>query len=65
MARNKTKIRIVEIENHGRCHDMWCDRILWLRKARQVGDEEVVNNTVLGKLKEAQNQGHLQFEIID
>lgn len=65
MARNKTKIKIVEIENHGRFHDMWCDRTLWLRKARQVGDEEVVNNTVLGKLKEAQNQGHLQFEIID
>lgn len=65
MTRNKTRIKIVEIENHGRFHDMWCDRILWLRKARRVGDEEVVNNTVLGKLKEAQNQGHLQFEIID
>lgn len=61
MARtNKTRIRITEIQNHGIHHDMWCDRVLWLRKARQVGDEEVVNNTVLGKLREHQSWGELK-----
>lgn len=51
MKQNKTKIRITYIEDHGRNHDFWCDRCLMLRTARRVGDEEIVNNTVLGNLK--------------
>ena len=52
---NKTKIRITHILDHGRCHDMYCDKILMLRHARRAGDEEVVNNYVLGILK--RNEG--------
>lgn len=48
--RNKTKIKIIHIKNYGRCHEQFCDVVLGLRYARNVGDEEVVNNRVLGML---------------
>ncbi len=48
--RNKTRIKITHIKNHGRFHEQFCDKVLGLRYARNVGDDEVVNNTVLGIL---------------
>ena len=59
---NKTKIKITYIKNHGRCHDLYCDTILGLRYARQVGDVEVVNNTVLGRLK--RNDMDIKFDVL-
>lgn len=49
------------IQDHGRAHDLYCDKVLWLRKARRVGDKENVNNTVLGKLNEARKCGTFDF----
>lgn len=59
---NKTTIRIISIADHGRNHDMFCNRILMLRKARKSGDVETVNNTVLGALR--RNPNEVKFEII-
>ena len=59
---NKKKIRITKIENHGKNHDWFCDKVLMLRKARQVGDVEVVNHTVLSVL--CRNYSVVEFEII-
>lgn len=61
MRTNKTTIQITKIEDHGRCHDIYCDKILWLRKARKVGDIETVNNTVLGKLNTAMKAGTFEY----
>ena len=61
MRNNKTTIKIVRIEDHGRCHDIYCDKILWLRKARRVGDIETVNNTQLGKLNQAVKCGTFEY----
>ena len=63
----KTKVMLTEFneEHTGVPAQIYFEKFLLLRKIRKVGDTEVVNNTVLGKLKEAQNQGHLSFEIID
>lgn len=48
---NKTKIEIVWIKDMGRNHNLFCETILGLRNARKVGDVEIINNTVLGKIK--------------
>ena len=61
--RNKTKIKITQIKDYGRNHNLYCDQILGLRCARKVGDIEVVNNTVLGKLKS--NFRDVKFEICE
>lgn len=63
MGRNKTRIMITSINDHGRSHNLFCESVLMLRKARQVGDIEVVNNTQLGCLK--RNSNEVQFEVLD
>ena len=60
--RNKTIIRITYIKDMGRCHEMYCDKVLMLRKARKVGDEETINNYVLGILR--RNKGE-DFDFIE
>ena len=47
---NKRKIRITRIDDKGKNHKLFCEHVLMLRTAKQVGDEEVINNTVLGNL---------------
>lgn len=56
----KRRIRITAIRDFGRNQDLYCKNSLLLRTARKVGDEEVVNNFVIGRLKE-QNVG---FEFV-
>lgn len=60
--RNKTRIKITYIKDMGRNHDQWCDTCLFLRTARKVGDEEVINNFVLGKLRNMSS--YISFEIV-
>lgn len=48
---NKRTIEITEIKNYGRFHNQYCDTVLMLRRARNVGDREVVNNYVYSILK--------------
>lgn len=59
---NKTTIKITWIQDHGRIHDMYCDKVLMLRNARHSGDTEVVNNYVLSKLRIAKSVGTIDFE---
>lgn len=62
MARiNKTKITCTAIKDHYRNHEMWCNNTLMLRKIRKVGDTEIVNNYVLGKLREYKSWGEIDF----
>lgn len=61
--RNKRKIEITRIKDHGRTHEFWCDKILMLRFARRVGDQEVINNTQLGALR--RNQSEVEFKIVE
>lgn len=60
---NKKIIRITSIEDYGRNHEMFCDKVLMLRYARRAGDTEVVNHTQLGALK--RNPRSVKFEIVD
>lgn len=64
MKTNKTKIQITYIKNYGRNHELYCDKVLMLRKARKVGDKEIVNNTQLSALKRAQGS-EFGFIILD
>lgn len=48
--KNKKTIQITFIKNHGRNHEMFCDKILLLRSARCVGDIETVNHYVISIL---------------
>ena len=48
--KNKKTIQITFIKNHGRNHEMFCDKILMLRKARNIGDIETVNHYVISVL---------------
>lgn len=62
-----TRIRITGIftDWQGRQRDRWMDETLLLRYARKVGDEENVNNFVLGTLKRHQEYGEITFEKVD
>lgn len=60
---NKRTIKITKIADFGRNHEMYCDKVLMLRKARKVGDMEVVNNTVLGRLNDMRGD-NFDFEVI-
>lgn len=60
---NKKIIRITKIQDHGRCHEQWCDQVLMLRYARRVGDTEVINHTQLGALR--RHPSDVTFEIVD
>lgn len=62
VKKNVTRIRITGLADMGRNKELIMDKVLMLRHARNVGDEENVNNTVLGALK--RNSNLIQFEII-
>ena len=62
----KTKIKLTEInENkigwHGPMLERYFNDTLFLRTARKVGDEEVVNNYVLGQLNKCKEFGGINF----
>ena len=48
---NKKIIKITAIKDHGKYHEQYCDKVLMLRRARRVGDTEVVNHYQLGVLR--------------
>ena len=48
--KNKKTIRITFIKDHGRNHEYFCNDILLLRHARNVGDIETVNHFVISVL---------------
>ena len=62
--KNVTRIRITGIFTNwqGKMRERYLDETLLLRTARQVGDEENVNNNVLGRLRRAQESGQITFE---
>ena len=49
--KNVTRIRITSLKDMGKNKDLFMDKCLKLRHARNVGDEENVNMTVLGALR--------------
>ena len=62
----KTKIKLTEInENkigwHGLMLERYFNDTLFLRTARKVGDEEIVNNYVLGQLNKCKEFGGINF----
>lgn len=61
---NKTRIRITGIKTHwqGKMRERFVNETLFLRTARNVGDEEVVNNFVLGQLRKHQQSGEISFD---
>jgi len=61
MKKNVTRIRITFIKDHGKGHELFCDKTLMLRTAREVGDEENVNNYVLCQLKRHKRFGEIDF----
>lgn len=48
--KNKKTIQITFIKDHGRNHEYFCNDILLLRHARNVGDIETVNHFVISVL---------------
>lgn len=58
--KNKTKIKITKVTNRY----WYLESMFTTRYAKVVGDEEVVNNTVLGFLKRKKEIGDIDFEII-
>lgn len=60
---NKVKIKITHIKNMGHNHEYFCNNILLLRTARQIGDIETVNHYQLGVLNRWRGE-HLDFEKI-
>lgn len=65
--KNVTRIRITGIITNwqGRMRDRYMNETLLLRTARKVGDEENVNNYVLGILNRAQENGQISFEKVN
>lgn len=55
--KNKAVIKITKIKDFGRNHDRYCERVLTLRKARRVGDTEMVNHYQLGTLSRMRGEG--------
>lgn len=60
--KNKTKIQITGTRLSPESLKVRCEKVYGLRTANKVNDIEVVNQTVLGKLKE--NSLDIQFKII-
>lgn len=60
---NVRRIRITALANMGRNKELIMDKVLMLRHARNVGDEENVNNTVLSALK--RNSSMIKFEFVE
>jgi len=61
--KNKTKIKCTAI-NTNYPINIFCDKFLLLRTIRKVGDIEIVNNTQLGKCKNAKTQNTFDFIIL-
>ena len=59
---NVTRIRITWLADMGKNKEMIMNNLLRLRKARNVGDEETVKNTVLSALR--RYPSYIQFEVI-
>lgn len=62
----KTKIQLTKVDEnrigwHGAMLDRYMNETLFLRTARKVGDEEVVNNFQLGQLNRAKAYGGIDF----
>lgn len=59
-----TRIRITAIHTDwkGKMLERYMNETLLLRHARNVGDEENVNNYVLGQLNKHQESGEIEFE---
>lgn len=62
----KTKIKLTEINTQkigwtGSMLERWFNEVLLLRHARNVGDEEVVNNYVLGQLNKYKEYNMINF----
>lgn len=59
-----TRIRITGIHTDwkGQMRDRYMNETLFLRTARNIGDEENVNNFVLGQLNRAKEMGQIEFE---
>lgn len=60
--KNKVVIKITKIKDFGRNHDSYCDKVLMLRKARRVGDTEVVNHYQLGTLSRMKGE---EFDFVE
>ena len=66
-AKKVTRIRITGIYTdwQGQMRERYMNETLLLRTARNVGDEENVNNYVLGLLKRHQDFGEITFEKVN
>lgn len=62
MNQNKSRIKISGTRLSSEQLAIRCERLYMLRTARKVGDEEVVNQTVLGRLRI--NALDIQIEIL-
>lgn len=62
--KNVKRIRITALKDMGRNKELFMNKNLMLRHARNVGDEESVNHYVLGVLKRW-SPDYIQFEILD
>ena len=67
MQKKVTRIRITGIftDWQGKMRERYMNETLFLRTAREVGDEENVNNYVLGLLNRAQEDGQISFEKVN
>ena len=63
MNQNKNRIKITGTRLSSEQLAVRCERLYMLRTARRVGDEEVVNQMVLGRLR--MNSLDIQIEIIN
>ena len=61
-ARNVKRIRITWLADMGKTKEIFMNNVLHLRYARNVGDEENVNNYVLGTLKNYPS--YIEFEVV-
>lgn len=60
--KNTVRIKIIWLADMGRNKGQIMDSLLHLRHAREVGDEENINHSVLGVLRRFPN--YIQFEIV-
>lgn len=59
-----TKVKLTAIYNN-EPKDWFFGKYLLLRKIRNIGDIEVVNNYQLGKMNEAKRNGEIDFEKVN
>lgn len=63
MKTNKTTIQLTKINNPYPL-EIFMDKFLMLRKARKIGDIEIINNTQLGRLNQWKNDGCIDFIVL-